>query len=109
MSERDNVYSLPLPWPPLTRPRFTFEELRGRLGYFVIADKAIEIWPDTVMEVMGRCIVMQTGRCGYGDATLYLALSREFSRIGEDERPPFYEWRYEKGAMHAQRMRRDGD
>lgn len=106
MADGDNIRQFPR--HQLVRPRFTMAELRHRLGYFSIADQAIEAWPDTVMEVMGRCIILQTGRCDHG-ATIYLALSREFDVLTDGQRPPFYEWVFEKGAMHARRFRREED
>lgn len=97
----DNV--TPFPKQPLTRDRITIEKLRGRLGHFSVSDEAIQLWPDLVLQVMARCIVLQAGRCQHGN-TVYLAISEEFAQVDGVERPPMYEWVYERGGMHAKRL-----
>lgn len=93
-----------IPFPErLTRDRVTIEKLRGRLGHFSVSDEAIQLWPDLVLQVMAQVIVLQAGRCQHGN-TVYLAISEEFSRIDAAERPPLYEWIFERGKMRAKRL-----
>lgn len=105
MSDDANV----IPFPErLTRDRVTIETLRGRLGHFAISDETVQCWPDLVLLVMGQCIVLQAGRCEHG-ATVYLALSQQFPVTDDTQRPPMYEWVYEKGRMRAKRLHPNGD
>lgn len=99
----DDAKVLPFPSERVTRPRVTIEKLRGRLGHFSVSDEAIQLWPDLVLQVMGKVIVLKAGRCQHGN-TVYLALSEQFAQIDAAEQPPMYEWVYEGGGMRAKRL-----
>ena len=97
-------------WPRLvvSRPRLTIEGLRGRIGWWYVAERSIEENPDMVLAVMAQVIVLRAERLTT-PAIGYLGLSTEFDAVLDQSRYPSYEWIYRDGRMRAVRIRRAGD
>lgn len=79
------------------RPRLTIAQLAGRFGLFYVTDRALQAWPDLVLQIMGQIIVIHATRAE--DHTLYTAISEHFEQVSEGQKSPVYEWRYERGVM----------
>jgi hypothetical protein len=66
------------------------EDLKDRRGIFIITRYAIDNFPNTIMEIMGKCIIVRAEYFMLTDFVKYEALSPHFDVVPEGLQPPKY-------------------
>jgi len=76
-------------------------DIGSRFGRFHIARGYINDYPDEVLVIMARCIILRAEVLWTPDVVEYVAISQEFEKATPNCDPPFYVWQMDGGRATA--------